>query len=142
MAVNQKPTGRAMSLPGGLAVGAAVSLGITLLCAAALAKLIDMEKMPWESVGYGIIVLLFLASFLGAIAAHRAVKRQRLLVCGVSGLLYFGLLLSITALFFGGQYEGVWPTAAVVLCGSICAFLLGLRGGRGGRRRKTQTRHR
>ena len=142
MIVNLKPTGRAMSMPGGLTIGAVVSLGGTLLFAAVLAKLVDMEKLAWENIGYGIVVLLLLASFSGAMTAYAKIKRQRLLVCSVSGVIYFGILLAITALFFGGQYEAVGVTAALVFGGSACAWLLGLRGGGSRKGKKIRPVHR
>lgn len=125
-----------MSLPGGLSIGAAVSMGITLIAAALLAKLVDMEKLPWEKIGYGIMVTLLAASFLGAAAAYGRVKRQRLMVCLLSGVAYYGLLLALTALFFGGQYEAMGVTGALILAGSGTAGLLGLREGRGGKHRR------
>lgn len=142
MVLNQKTTGRAMTIPGGLALGAAVSLGITLLVSAFLAWLVDSEKLPWENIGYGIMFLLLLSSFLGAMAAYVKVKRQRLMICMMSGVLYFGILLSITALFFGGQFEAVGITAALVLGGSAAAGLLGLHGEQGGRGGRKRRRHR
>ncbi len=143
MVVNQKPTGRAASMPAGLAIGAAVSLGITLVFAAVLAKLVDMEKLPWENIGYGIIALLLSASFSGAMTAYAKVKRQRIPVCLISGAIYFGMLLSITALFFGGQYEAVGVTALLVLGGSAAAGLLGLRTGESRKHHKIRpVRHR
>lgn len=142
MTVNQKPTGRAMSMPAGLFVGAMASLGITVLAAAFLAKLVDMETLAWDNIGYGIVVLLLLASFFGALTAYSRIKRQRLLVCTVSGVIYFGILLAITALFFGGQYEAVGVTAALIFGGSTCAWLLGLRGGGRKSRGKIRPVHR
>lgn len=141
MVRNQKTTGRAMSIPAGLAVGAAVSAGLTVLFTALLAKLLDMETLAWENIGYGIMIMLLLASFFGAIVSYAKVKRQRMLVCAASGAIYFAFLLSITALFFGGQFEAVGVTAMLVMGGSITAGLLGLRSG-GGRQRKRRTVHR
>ncbi len=140
MVANQKITVRASSMPAGLAVGGCVSLGTTLLLAAGLAKLVDMEILAWENIGYGIMLLLLLSSFLGAMTAFARIKRQRLLVCLVSGGIYLALLLSITALFFGGQYEAVGVTALLVLGGSGAAALLGLCGGKG--RGRFKPRHR
>ncbi len=142
MVVNQKATGKAISMPMGLLVGSGVSMGITLAAAAVLAKLLDSERLAWENVGYGIEITLIAASFLGAMAAFRKVKRQRLVVCAISGVLYFSMLLAITALFFGGQYETVWLTAILILAGSGGAALLGLRGGGKGRRKKIKIRNR
>lgn len=133
MAVNHKPTGRAASMPAGLLQGALVSIGITLSIAAILAKMLDSEKIGWENIGYGIVFLLLTASFLGAIAAYRKIKRQRIVVCAASGAIYFCVLLAVTALFFGGQYDGILVTFALIFTGSIMAGLLGL-GHRGPKR--------
>lgn len=130
MVVNQKVTGNAASVPAGLAMGALMSLAITVAGAGILAKLLDMEKMIWENIGYGIMILLILSSFFGGLTAYKRIKRQRLLVCMASGAVYYGLLLSITALFFGGQYEAVGVTALLVLGGSLAAGMLGLRQGK------------
>ncbi|MEE0111040.1 MAG: TIGR04086 family membrane protein [Oscillospiraceae bacterium] len=142
MVSKAKPTGRALSMPAGLTLGAMTSLGLTLLIAAILAKLIDAEKLPWENVGYGVMLLLLVSSFLGAIVSYGKVKRQRLAVCLMSGAVYFGLLLCMTALFFGGQYEAVGVTAALVLGGSGTAGLIGLREKRGGNHRKRNPHYR
>lgn len=142
MVINQKPTGRASSIQAGLVFGAVISLSATMLAAVVLAKLIESEKMPWESVGYGILALLLISSFLGSVSAYSKIKRQRLMVCLLSGFIYFGILLSITALFFGGQYEAVGETAALVFAGSGTAGLLGLKEKRGGKRKIGRQRYR
>lgn len=136
MAGNRKITGKTMSMPAGLAVGGLTSLGVTLGMGMALAWLIHKERMGMENVGYGIMVLLLAASFLGAEVAYCQIRRQRMLVCGLSGVVYMAILLSMAALFFGGQYSGVGVTALVILAGCGTAGLLGLRQGRGGSSRK------
>ena len=136
MVVNRKPTGKAMSIPGGLAVGALFSIGATLLLTAVLAKLVEGETVQQENIGYGVMVILTVSAFTGALVSFGRIKRQRLLVCGLSGLLYFAILMSMTALFFGGQYSSVGVTALLILLGSAVAALLGLKQGGGGRRKK------
>lgn len=142
MVTNQKNTGRAKSIPAGLALGTVVSLAVTLISVALLAYLVDHEYIPWENTGYGIMILVLLASFTGAKTAANSVKRQRLVVSLLMGFLYFGILLSITALFFGGQYHAVGVTSALVLAGSGAAGILGTREKRGGNRRKSPMRYR
>ena len=139
MVANKKITGRATSLPVGLAIGAACSLAATLILTAILAKLVEL---PVEKIGYGIMVLLIVSSFAGAMISFGRIKRQRMLVCIVSGVIYFAMLMSITALFFGGQYSAVGTTALLVLAGSGAAALLGLRQGRGAKRTKIKVPHR
>lgn len=124
-------SGRAYSIPGGIAYGVAISTGITFLGTLILAWMVDREIILWEQIGYGIMVTLLLASFSGALCAYTRIKRQRLLICLMEGAVYFALLLSITALFFGGQYSAVGVTACLVAGGCGSAGLLGLRQGRG-----------
>lgn len=136
MVVNQKVTGTASSIPGGLASGGFVSLAVTLIGAAVLALLIDKGVLAQTQLGYGVMVMILLASFLGASVSAAKIKRQRLAACMLAGVVYFGILLSITALFFGGQYQAVGVTGFLILGGSGCAALLGLRQGRGTKHRK------
>lgn len=132
-------SGRAVSTPAGLLFGAGVSLAVTLFGTMILAWMVDKERLPWEKIGYGIMAMLLIGSFLGALASYRKIKRQRMAICLISGIIYLGMLLSFTALFFGGQYEGVIATSCLVLGGSCAAGILGLRQGRGDIRGK---RHR
>ena len=135
MNLNRKPTGRALSVPGGLAVGAAWALGTTLVLSALIAKLMETEHIPQEAAGYWVMGLLTAAAFLGAFRAFCRVKHQLLLVCLTSGAIYWGILLSITALFFGGQYEAVPETALMILCGTGLAILTATwKRGRAGKR--------
>lgn len=142
MVVNQKATGKAVSMPMGLLLGSCFSMGMTLAASAVLAKLLDSEKLAWENVGYGIVILLIASSFGGAMVSCGKIKRQRLLVCAASGAVYYSILLAFTALFFGGQYESIWITGVLILAGSAGAALLGLHGDGKGRRRKMKLRNR
>ena len=137
MVANKKITGRATSLPVGLAIGATCSLAATLIL-----TLVESETLPVEKIGYGIMALLIVSSFAGAMIAFGRIKRQRMLVCIVSGVIYFTMLMSVTALFFGGQYSAVGTTALLVLAGSGTAALLGLRQRRGTKRTKIKVPHR
>lgn len=136
MVSSQNNTGRSMSVPMGLALGGGFSLLITILSAAVLAWMVDREKLAWENIGYGIMITLLLAAVLGARLAYGRIKRQRLLICTLSGVVYLGLMLSITALFFGGQYDGALVTAALILGGSAAAGMIPS----GGSRKTTRKR--
>ena len=138
MALNKKPTGRTSSVQSGLGWGIAAGMGVSLGAAAIIGKLIISGFVLWENIGYLIMCILLGASFLSAAVSCMKIKRQYLVVCALSGVLYFGILLAVTALFFGGQYEAVGATAAMVFAGSVCAAMLNIRdkgkrkvGGRG-----------
>ena len=136
MHITGKNTGRAMSMPAGLALGALLSVCVTVLGVALIAKMVDIGKMAESNVGYGVMVTLLTAAFVGARMASVRIKRQKMAVCGLSGGIYFLILLSFTALFFGGTYEAVGVTAALVMSGALAAALLGnaSNGRRNGRR--------
>lgn len=119
-----KRTGKANSIPGGLAIAAFVSMILTFVLSAAIAFSINIEKITWIQAGYWIMVMLFLSSFVGGKCAFASVKRQRIAISIMSGVLYWGLLLCITALFFGGNFSAVWQTAGIIGAGSGTAALI------------------
>ena len=139
MIINRKAAGRASSMPIGVLAGGACAFAGTMLTSAVLAKLVDMEIIPQDKIGYGIMVLLLLCAFLGANEACRRVKRQYLIVSAISAGFYYSMLLSVTALFFGGQYSGMGVTAVLVLCGSLLAVFLRSGNREGRKRRKIRT---
>ena len=124
MVMTRKASGRAMTMPGGLVMGLVVSMVLTLSISLLLAKLVLTETMNIEGLGYGILILLLVASFTGAVTAHNQVKHRRVLVCMLSGVVYFAALLGITALFFGGQYTGIGVTGLLILGGSGAAAVM------------------
>lgn len=130
MKLNKMNTGKSSSVPAGLAAGAAVSMIVTGIMSGILAVLLNRESISWEMVGYGILMMIMLSSFLGAVTANAKIRRQKLLVSLMSGFLYWGILLSITALFFGGRYEAVGVTAFLIVGGCGCASMLGIGQGR------------
>ena len=127
MTVNQKVTGKAVSIPVGIAIGCAVSLLITVLGSVMVAKLISDEVLVDTAIGYGAMMIVLLASALGAAISATKTKRLRLQVCLLAGAVYYGALLAVTALFFGGQYQGMGVTALLVLAGTGTVILLGAR---------------
>ena len=128
---NRITTGRALSMPAGLVTGLFISLVTTVILSAFLAKLVSTEKLEWGNIGYGIMVILLLTSVIGSKATCVMIKRRRLIGCFLAGLLYWLSLIMITALFFGGQYDGMGVTGFIVLCGSAVVCLLESKGDRG-----------
>lgn len=120
--------GKASSMPMGLAVGAMISMGITVVLAGILAYFMGKEVMQENAAGVGSVVILLAASALGAMTSFYKIKHRRLMVCLLSGVIYYLLLLACTALFFGGQYQGMGVTGLVILGGCGVVALAGLKG--------------
>lgn len=124
MVTNRKATGRAMGMPLGTVIGGSVGFLITLILSAVLAWMLQGEYMSVDHIGYGSMAVLLVSSAAGAFAAQRLVKHRKLPVCLVSGAVYYAMLLATTALFFGGQYQGMGVTLAVVAAGAGSIGLL------------------
>ena len=140
--MKKKGNGTVSLMTSGLALGTMISVVITLIGAAISAAMISSETIPEDSSAYCAMAILLISAITGASAGAGKVKEKRLYVCGMIGAIYFLVLLATTALFFGGRYEGVGVTSLVNLAGSIGACLLGIRGGKKPKLRKSKIRHR
>lgn len=129
MVANQKVTGKATSIPGGIGIAATVSMLITLLTCCILAWLVVTERVGENAIGYCAMMILLVSSFVGAVIAAVKIKHRKMMVCVLSGCAYFLCLLACTALFFGGQYHGVGVSALLILAGSVAAALTDMRKG-------------
>ena len=125
MTVNRKVTGTAMTMPAGIGVGCGISMLVTILGSALVAKLISLEVLQEMAIGYGAMAIILVASTLGALTAVKKVKKRMLQVSALVGFVYYGLLLAMTACLFGGQYQGLGVTALLVLagCGLVALIL-------------------
>ena len=124
MVVNKKPSGRAVSAVTGITVSTIISLIITLLTSFVLSLMISFEYVDENALGYGAMLILLLSSMVGAAIANQLIKRRRMFVCVLNGLVYYSILLMGTALLLGGRYQGIGVTAALVIGGSAAAGLL------------------
>lgn len=124
----KKTTGKGISVPAGIGLGIALSTGITIAGAALIAYLLSTERMAVSGIGWGAIVILAVASFVGAMLASKLAKGNKLPVSLSVGAGYILLLLGCTALFFGGQYQGTIATVITVFLGSGSAGCIGLKG--------------
>ena len=131
-----KIKGRAMTIPGGLAYASAISIFLTILMSGSISLALEKGWLPFEKSGYAVMLLLFLTAVSGGIAASKRIKHQILAVCIANGVIYFLLLMSITALFYGGQYSAVGETGLVIAAGSSMAALLCLKGKNSGKKKR------
>lgn len=124
MVRNRKPTGTAMSLPAGVGIGVGIAVTVTVTGAAVIAWMVNGGTIPETGFGYGAMAVLLLSSVAGSWMASALIKHQRLAVSLATGGIYFLLLLGLTAFCFGGQYQGVVPTALLVAGGSTTSALI------------------
>ena len=127
MVVNRKVTGRASSVSAGLATGTITGFLLALLLSALAAYLVSCEMLSMNKIGYSAVVVLILSSCVGGWIAAVRIKKMQVKMAAISGLLLYVLLLSMTALFFNGQYDAFGVTLLLVLLGSGAGGILASR---------------
>lgn len=108
--------------------GFLAAFAMTLLISGILAFLIAGEKTDPEELGVGVLITLLASSAAGSFLAVKLAGQKPLVVGSLCGAAYLLSLLSATALFFGGEYNGVLPGALVVLGGAMAAVLVAFKG--------------
>ena len=127
--------GRQVSLPAGIGIGIGASVFISIAGAMILAVLINGEYMDINSLTAGTALLHLIASFVGSWLASVLTKQKRLITSLITAASYLLVMLGMTALVFGGQYQGVGLALLMVLIGAGVVILLGLKGKSGSSRK-------
>ena len=127
MAVKQKISGKGLSIPAGIVFGVFAALAFAMLGALLLALLVMKETVPMSGIGVGAMVIVFAAAVFGCWLASVLTNGKKLLVCALTGIAFFLILLSITAVFFDGVFEGIGISAVLILLGTGVSVLFGLR---------------
>lgn len=129
--------GKTVSMPVGIAIGTSLAVITTIGGTAILASLMESESMQENAMKTSCMIMHFLSATLGALLSAALTKQKRLPVCIITAASYFGILLAMTALLFGGQYQNILPTVLIVIAGGGVATLPALiRKGSGGRIKK------
>ena len=122
MTINRRPTGISSSVPAGMIIGVMTALAVMVTGVCITAKMVDEELLAMDSVGYAVLVIIVLSSWISSTVAAARIKRMRMLVCAASAGLYFVTLFCITGLMFGGRYSGVGETFLLILCGAMLGY--------------------
>lgn len=142
MLTSKKTFGKARSMPIGLAWGTAAALLITIAFAALITQLVLGEKLDETAIGTGSMIVLPVASAVSAITASGMIKRRRMQVCMLSGVIYLLCLVLINLLLFGGQFSSLGVTILLVAAGTIIVGMWGLKGEKKMRKRGGRWRSR
>jgi len=103
--------------------GITVSALVASVSTGLFAIMIYEEIIPEGSVGYCSLVTLLISSITGASVATSKCGKEKIYISLIIGIVYCALLMTITALFFGGEFRGIWVTIMVVLSGCMIAII-------------------
>ena len=141
MIANRKVTGRASGVPAGLATGTTVSTIVTVILSTVIAHLIAKEMIEMNAVGYGAILILLVSSMAGGWTAAKKIKKMPMEMALANGAVYFVILVLLTAVVFGGRYQGMGVTFLCVGIGSVIAGISAGKGRRKAKRKATKKWH-
>lgn len=126
----------------GIGFGVLTALLVSLGGAAIIAYLICNAYVTQNSLGYLAMAVLAISSALGALVSVGKVKRLRFQVCLITAGVFYLSLLALTALFFGGQYQGMGGPAIMILLGAGAVALLGISTKKGSKMKKLKRAYR
>ena len=104
-------------------LGCVTSIAVTVIISMIIAALVESEKIPVESTGYGVMVMLICASYTGGYVTSKKMGRQALTSSLLCGATFLAVLLSMNAVLFEGSYSGVGETVLLILCGCSVAAM-------------------
>lgn len=111
-----------------VSIGAVISIVLMLIGTMIIALLVMNETMTEKAIGYGVLAVTLIATFTGAYVALTIYKKKYLITSMSVSIVFALILLSLTALFFDGQFNGVPATLLVIICGGVSAMLVAGKG--------------
>lgn len=108
----------------GIAMGVGVSLLICVIGGLVCAWMVGAGRLEEGMVGYAAMIIWLLSAFGGSILAGTTVRDKLLVVCLLTGLVFYVVLILINFGFYGGEMEGMLPALGVILGGSGGAGLI------------------
>ena len=115
---------KAVRLPISIAVDTAVGMIGALSGAAVLATMIINGKIGENSMRYGCLAVLAVSAVLGSLIAALTASERKIIAATAVGASMFAVLISCTALFFGGQYSGIAVTLLLTVGIGLCVGII------------------
>ena len=115
-------------------IGIAIGMLFLLLGGLAVTELIFTEKMSMENLPYAVMILTFLAIWLGCFIIKPKEKKIQTALITAMGI-YIGLL-GVGMLCFDGKMEGVGVTLLLLLGAAFSTLLVGINSKKGHKYRR------
>ena len=98
--------------------GVACSFLVTMVVTAIFAAMISKKLIPEERIDYCTVVILLVSTIAGAVIAIS--KCDKRVLTGIYiGIAYLAMLLTLTAILFGGEYQRIGVTSSIVLIAAM-----------------------
>ena len=110
----------------GIHIGTGAALMLTLAGCAVAAWGIHAQRIPENGLDAAAAVIAAGSAAVGTAVGCGITGQKRVPMCGITAAAYFLCLLSVTALFFGGEYGGIGGMALAAFGGGAVPILLGI----------------
>ena len=105
--------------------GILASLLVMVITIAIFTGLIRSERITEGASGYCTVCIHLLSIIIGACVASKEEKGNVLRISLLLALVYCAVLIAMTAIVFGGQYQGISATIFVILTGCVIPVIMG-----------------
>ena len=122
--------GKIPVIPAAVGIGLGAAWILTILGAVVMTFALAGETISIDSMGFGIVVILFVSTFAASMVATWYAKGKKMQISLITAGVYFLTLLAMNAIFFGGEYRGVGVYLLVVILSGAVAAFVGMGGGK------------
>lgn len=119
--------------------GVACSCLVTMVVTAVLAGMISKKLIPEEKIDYCRVVILLISTIAGVDIAILKCD-NRVLTGMYIGVAYLAMLMTLTSIFFGGEYQRIGVTSSIVLIACFFAAMLRKNGSKNIKFRKSKNK--
>ncbi len=115
------------AIPLAIMIGAASALMVTAAASVICTQLINTTVITGNSMLLICPILWFAASMLGSFVTSIMLYRKYIIACAVTAVIYFGVLFTITILFFDGSYSQAGWGILSILLGVVPSILFNMK---------------
>ena len=101
-----------------------ISIGVTLLATAIMARLILSGVLKGNTIGYIAMGIILISVIVGSVHGARSAGSRGAIAAVSNAGLYWLTLVILNALVCKGEYHGLWVTLFLALGGGISAFFM------------------
>lgn len=108
------------------AAGTVIAMGITLAATAAIALLVENERIAESGVSTYVIFIQFISAFIGSWIVDKLSGKSAPITSVIAAGLFCAILVLLTVLFYEGRFQNLLRSAATIAAGAVAAILLNL----------------
>ena len=106
--------------------GTVSAMAITMVATAAIALLVENERIAESGIGTYVIIIQFISAFIGSWVVDKLCGKTAPVASVIAAALYCAVLVLLTVLFHEGRFQNLLRGVAAIAAGAAAAILLNL----------------